>query len=199
VTRALVAVAVAATAAAFAGPARADGGDQHFGLEVGGAQLFIDDKTTTSQGLYTGAHYAYALSDMFLLGAQFGYSLIALDQQLDTPKTPRDYPSSVFNLDLGLTYILDVLRWVPYATALVGGYGLTGGTVEGLRLWPGVGIAFGVDYRVTPELAVGVGLQEHLIRQIHSDPFSQHNWGIDDSPYPTFTQVFARIEYVIVR
>ena len=76
-----------------------------------------------------------------------------------------------------------MLTWVPYAGILVGGYGLSGGTIPGMKLLPGVEIALGLDYRARHRpLAVGVAVRQHFLSETDT--------------YPSFTQLLARFEYV---
>jgi hypothetical protein len=180
--RAAVAALVALGAATAAtGRAGAVEREHQLGVEGGGAVLVIRGKSTSDVGGMVGLHYSYGLSDAFNLMAEGAFSLVALHQQLDQPTTPRTFPASVCNLDVGLGYVFDVLRWVPYAALLVGGYALEGGTVDGVKVLPGAEIALGLDYRFDRSWAAGVAFRQHLM----SEP----------ATYPSFTQAFARIEY----
>jgi len=79
-------------------------------------------------------------------------------------------------------YVFDILRWVPYAAILAGGYVLSGGSIEGARLRPGFEFEVGLDYRFDRSFKVGVVGREHML-------FT------DLSTYPAFVQVLARAEY----
>jgi hypothetical protein len=180
--KALAAVAVGLASAALSSPAWAVEHEHHLGVDVGGSMLVIGDKSTNDLGGTTMVHYTYGLSDAFDLMFEGAYSLVALGQTADGPKTPQTYPASVANANVGIGYVFDVLTWVPYAGILVGGYGLSGGTIPGMKLMPGVEIALGLDYRVGPSVSVGVAARQHLLSETDT--------------YPSFTQLLARIEYV---
>jgi hypothetical protein len=109
------------------------------------------------------------------------YSQVALGQRADGPHTPPDYPSFIANRDNGIGYVYDVLTWVPYAGLLVGGYGLSGGTIPGMKFLPGAEIALGLDYRLSPSVVVGIAGRQHLLSETKT--------------YPSFTQLMARVEY----
>jgi hypothetical protein len=95
--------------------------------------------------------------------------------------TPRTRPAGLADATVGVGYVLDVLRWVPYAGVLVGGYALTGGTIAGTKVLPGAGFALGLDYRLGRSWAVGFAFRQHFVTE--------------PSTYPSFTQLFARFEY----
>jgi hypothetical protein len=183
--RRLAAAAVALAPVVAPGTARAgEPGDHehHLGVDVGGALLVIGDKSTNDLGGTVMAHYTYGLSDAFNLMVEAQYSLVALGQTADSKSTPHDYPAWIANANVGIGYVFDVFTWVPYAGLLVGGYDLSGGTIQGSKFLPGVEIALGLDYRLTPHLAVGVAARQHMLSET--------------STYPSLTQVLARIEYV---
>jgi hypothetical protein len=180
--RAVVAAVVVASvvSVAFPSPAWAVEGEHSVGLGVGGSMLVIGNKSTNDIGGTAMVHYTYGLSDAFNLMFEGAYSLVALGQTADSRRTPHTYPASIANADVGIGYVLDVLRWVPYGGILVGGYGLWGGTIPGTKLLPGVELALGLDYRVTPSLTVGVAGRQHLMSETDT--------------YPSFTQLLARFE-----
>jgi hypothetical protein len=167
---------------ALASPAWAVEHEHHLGVDVGGSMLVIGDKSTNDVGGTAMVHYTYGLSDEFDLMFEGAYSLVALGQTADSPRTPQTYPSWIANANVGIAYVFDVLTWVPYAGILVGGYGLSGGTIPGMKLLPGVEIALGLDYRLGSSVSVGVAARQHLLSETDT--------------YPSFTQLLARIEYV---
>jgi outer membrane protein with beta-barrel domain len=177
----LAALAVLVAWGAVAAPARAVEHDQHLGVDVGGSLLVIGDKSTNDLGATAMGHYTYGLSDTFNLMVEAQYSLMALGQTADSPKTPHTYPSWIANADVGIGYVFDVLTWVPYAGLLVGGYGLSGGTIDGVKFLPGVEIALGLDYRLSPSVVIGVAARQHLLSET--------------TTYPSLTQLLARVEY----
>jgi hypothetical protein len=172
------AAAIAAAGIAAASPAGAVEREHHLGLDAGPSVLVMSDKTDVGGG--AGAHYAYGLSDAFNLMVEGSWSLVALGER-PSKGVPTTRPDTVGDAGVGVGYVLDVVRWVPYAGALVGGNMLTGGTV-GTRFLPGATLALGLDYRCTRDLAVGFA-------------FRQHMFVTDMTTYPSFTQMFARVEY----
>jgi hypothetical protein len=162
--------------------------EHHLGADAGGSMLVIGDKSTPAFSASThpdvgggvGAHWTYGLSDAFNLMVEGAWSLVALGEASD-PKTPTTRPAWVANADVGLGYVFDVLRWVPYGGVLVGGYALSGGSIHGVKVLPGLELALGLDYRLNRRFAVGLALREHLM--------------YETSKYPSFSQAFARFEY----
>ena len=185
-TRALatasIAGAVAIASIAVAAPAHAVEHEMHLGVDAGGGLLVIGDKSTSDLGATFMAHYTYGLTDAFDLMVEAQYSQVALGQTADGPHTPHDYPSWMANANVGVGYVFDVLTWVPYAGLLVGAYDLSGGTISGMKFLPGAELALGLDYRLTPSLAIGVAGRQHLLSETKT--------------YPSFTQLLARVEYI---
>jgi hypothetical protein len=179
---ALVGSGVVLLGLASAPSARALEREHHLGFDAGGGLLVIGNKSTNDLGASVGAHYSYGLNDEFNLMVEASYSLVALGQTADSRKTPETYPASLATADVGVGYVFDVLQWVPYAGVLVGGYALSGGTVPDVKLLPGVEVALGLDYRLTPTLAIGIAARQHLMSET--------------STYPSFTQLLLRIETV---
>ncbi len=124
--RGLAAAAVMLASIALAPAARAVEHEHHLGIDVGGNLFVIGDKSTNDIGGTAMVHYTYGLSDTFDLMAEGGYSLVALGQTADSPRTPKTYPAWIANANVGIGYVFDFLTWVPYAGILVGGYGLSG-------------------------------------------------------------------------
>ena len=91
------------------------------------------------------------------------------------------HPTWAANANVGITYVFDVMQWVPYAGLLIGGYGIGGRDVGSPKFLPGAAVALGVDYRFSHDVAIGVALREHMLTE--------------PSTYPSFIQAFARIEY----
>lgn len=155
----------------------------HLGLGGGLSILKVDDKSTTSVGAGGALHYTYGLSDAFNLMAEFSSSIVALDERLDTPETPRTRPAAVDTLGAGLAYTIDVTRLVPYIGVLASGSRLSGGTLEKPALPLGVQLAAGVDYPVTSHLTLGFAFRQHLMLT-------------DLGTYPSFTNFFFRVGFV---
>jgi len=61
----------------------------------------------------------------------------------------------------GVGYVIDVLQWVPYILAHSGAYRLAGGTLRDPLIVPGLSLGGGLDYQVSPSIAIGVGVREH--------------------------------------
>lgn len=172
------ATAVAAALATLASPARAVERENQLGADLGCAILVVKDKSTPEVGAGIGAHYSYGITDSFNLMVEGAWSLVALDETRNA-KTPATHPAWMANANVGVGYVLDVLRWVPYFGLLVGGYGLAGGSMSGAKVLPGAEIALGLDYRFGRSLTTGVALRQHVL----------------SDTYPSFTQAFARVEY----
>jgi hypothetical protein len=154
--------------------------EHHLGVDAGASMLVMSDKTDLGGGV--GGHWAYGLNDAFNLMVEASWSLVALGEKVQSATTPRTRPSTVGNAGVGVGYVLDVLQWVPYAGLLVGGYALTGGTLDVSKIRPGAVLALGLDYRFGPSWAAGLAFRQHMLVT-------------EVSTYPSFTQVFARLEY----
>lgn len=155
----------------------------HLGLAPSLSMLKVDDKSTLSVGVGGMIHYTYGLSDQFNLMAQAGSSIVALDQQQDAPGTPRTRPATVDHVSVGLGYVIDVLRWVPYVAAIPGVYRLAGGTLPSGLFLPGAALALGLDYQLNRHWAIGGAAQQHFL-------FTKL------STYPSYTTVLFRLEYM---
>ena len=174
------AVATILASVAIAAPAAAVEREQHVGLDAGSAILGMSDKTDV--GVALGAHWAYGLTDEFNLMAEGSFSLVSPGESIASAATPRTRPATTANAGVGVAYVFDILRWVPYAGILAEGYALMGGTLPSTTWIPGGAIAVGLDYRLDRSFAAGVAFRQHLL-------------ATDTSTYPSFTQVFARVEY----
>lgn len=107
--------------------------------------------TTTQHGASASAHLTYGLTDAFnLMG------------ELDGGYYPGALPVARAGASVGVGYVIDVLRWVPYVGLMAGGSGLFvmgdcgargEATCGGPRL--GVSIPFGLDYQFSRSFAVG--------------------------------------------
>ncbi len=155
--------------------------EHQVGLDLGGAVLVVGDKSDADLGAAFGAHYTYGLSDQWLFMARAAISPVAPDERANAPNTPNDRPSGLVGAGVGIGYVLDVMRWVPYAGLLVDGYALYGGTLGGgPRMVAGVSVALGVDYRIDRTWSVGASLHENIL----SEP----------GTYPSLTQAFANVD-----
>jgi hypothetical protein len=175
--------AAACFSAIFASPivARAFERQHHVGVDLGLSMLSIDGKSSLDLGGGVGAHYTYGLTDQFNFVVEGSYSRVALSES--SPGSPHTLPTGVSHLGVGVMYVLDVLQWVPYFGLVGGGYLLSGGTLDNPKLLPGIELGLGLDYQLNRSFAVGVaGRQTLLITEM--------------STYPSFTNVFARCEYI---
>jgi hypothetical protein len=155
----------------------------HVGIDGGYTYLNVSDKSTPDQGGGFGAHYTYGLTDAFNLTLELQHNIVALNQQLDHPTSPRDRPAYVSNAGIGAQYTLDITRWVPYGGLLVGPYALGGGTIESLKFDFGAQLEVGLDYQLSRKFAVGIAYHEHFILTAMSS-------------YELFFNAFARVEYI---
>ena len=183
--RVALAAAFVGTAVALAAvPAGAVEREHALGVDAGGTVLVVKDKSSPDVGGGAGLHYTYGITDAFNFVANAGWSLVALNEKLwDPSTTPHTRPTNLTAADLGIAYVLDVLRWVPWGAAEIGGYALQGGTIDGLKVLPGFALAVGLDYRLNRSWSVGAEARQHML-------FTEM------STYPSLTQVFARFEYV---
>ncbi len=181
--RSLASLALGGLALTWAGAAGAVERQHHIGVDGGLSMLDVADKSTLDVGGGLGLHYTYGLSDAFNFVAEGTGSIVALKQHLDQPTSPHTRPSTLSSLAVGVVYVLDVLRWVPYGGLLAGGYMLTGGTLDKATFDGGVQVALGVDYQVTRSFSAGLALRQHMLLT-------------DLSTYPTYTTAFLRLEYV---
>lgn len=169
-----VGLAVVAASVAFCGRASAVERENQLGLDLGVPMLVVQGKTNaTLSGASFGLHYTYGITDAVDLVANGGSSLMPLGA------SPL---STISNLDVGLAYVLDVLRWVPWGAVELGGYALTGSPVGGTQVLPGFALAIGLDYRFDRSWAAGIELRQHML-------FT------DVSTLPSFTQALLRFGY----
>jgi hypothetical protein len=167
-------------ALAFASAAGAVEREHHLGADLGGSMLVTSIKTDLGGG--GGGHWTYGLTDAFNLMVEGAWSIVALGEKVPNTPGPRTRAATVANVDAGMGYVLDVGQWVPYAGGLVGGYALAAGNISGTKVLPGVGVALGLDYRLTRSWAAGLAFRQHFLVT-------------EMSTYPSFTQLFARFEY----
>ena len=155
----------------------------HVGIDPSLSILKVADKSTTSVGSGLSVHYTYGLSDQFNLMAELNASRVAMSQDQDQPSSPRTRPTTVAHGLGGIGYVIDVLRWVPYVGILVGGYHLSGGTLDANALVFGGAVQLGLNYQLTRHWAAGASGQQHfLVTQL--------------GRYPSYTTVMLRLEYM---
>ena len=184
--------ALGAAAVCFSGAPRAEAVEREhqIGVDVGPDMLVIGT-LSPKLGLSAGAHYTYGLNDQFTLMAELTWSFVSLGESINA-KTPHTHPAWIGNADVGIGYVFDVLRWVPYAGVLLGGYSLAGRTVRPVKVYLGVELALGLDYRIDRRWTVGVALRQHML----ADPTILPDFDNAFTAYPSFSQAMARAEYV---
>jgi hypothetical protein len=172
--RGIAGLAIVVAGLAAAGSAHAVEREHQIGLELGVPMLVVQNRSTsTLTGGGFGLHYTYGISDAINLVADGGASLMPIG---------ASSLSTMSNVDVGLAYVLDVLRWVPWGAVELGGYALTGNPVGGTQVLPGAAIALGLDYRFDRSWAAGIVLRQHML-------FT------DASAFPSFTQGLLRVGY----
>lgn len=114
-------------------------------------------------GFGGAAHYTYGLTDQFNLAIEASSVVVAADQKQDLPSSPHTRPAMVHTGAAGVSYVLDILRWVPYAQVQGGVCMLTGGTLDRALVLPAVSLGLGLDYQFTRQMAVGIAAREHLM------------------------------------
>jgi hypothetical protein len=177
--RTLGAAAFVAALAVLPRSARAIEHEHQVGADLGASMLAISGKSAPDLGPAAGLHYTYGLTDAFNLVVEGDWSLLALGSQGDS-KTPHTRPTWGADADVGVAYVFDVVRWVPYAGLLVGGYVLSGGNIDGAHILPGAALVLGFDYRFNRAWSAGVAVRQHMLT--------------DMGTYPSLTQAFARLE-----
>jgi opacity protein-like surface antigen len=155
--------------------ARAFERQQHAGLDAGGAMMTTGG--TTKLGIDLGLHYTYGLSDAFNVVGELSW------MAFPTSGATGPQPSRVIPFGAGLVYVFDVLRWVPYAGALVGGAYANGGFVHPAFVTPDVQLAAGLDYALSREWTVGAAYRQHM-------------WLAKTGDYPNLASFAIRAEYV---
>jgi len=179
----LASFAVASMLCASPREAQAVERQHHIGLDPSLAMLKVDDKSTVSVGAGLGLHYTYGINDQFNLMVEANVARVAANQQQDDATTPHTRPADVAHATAGVGYVLDVLQFVPYFGLLVGGYRLSGGTLDSALVLPGAELAVGLDYQLSRHWAIGLAGRQHLL-------FTKA------STYPSYTTVMLRLEYM---
>jgi hypothetical protein len=175
VTRGITAL-VAALVLGYASPAAAVEREHSLSLGAGAAMLDVSSKGSPSWGAGAAIAYSYGLSDAFNFLAEGSWSTVALNE------TAPNAPSMISTLNAGVSYVFDVVRWVPYAGLLAGTSLMNGGGIGGLKFVPEAVVALGFDYRIDRSLSLGLALRQAFFT--------------DPSTYPSYSQAFARVGYV---
>jgi opacity protein-like surface antigen len=167
----------------LAGSAEAIERQHHLGLGPSLSMLSVSEKSTMSVGAGLALHYTYGLDDQFNLMVEASSSIVAKNQQQDTPETPRTRPAGVDHGAVGVGYVIDILRWVPYIGVLGGVYRLHGGTLPEALFLPGLEVGAGLDYQLSRKWAVGAAFRQHLLLS-------------KMDTYPSYSTALLRFEYM---
>jgi hypothetical protein len=155
----------------------------HLGVGPAMGILTVSGKSTVSAGFGGAIHYAYGLNDQWNLSVQASSVIVAMDQKQDWPNSPRNRPATVDHGAVGVGYVIDILRWVPYVDAHAGLYRLAGGTLDHALFLPGASVGVGLDYQLNRHFAVGVAGREHfMVTKLDT--------------YASYTTVLLRLEYM---
>ena len=170
------ALAAAALALTSSGAAGAFERQWHVGAGFGYA--LYGNAAGAAHGFGGDLHATYGLTDTWNAMAQ-----------LDLVRHPSGQ-LTVAGGSLGIGYVVDVLRWVPYVGATVGAYdqwtsaavcgAAAGADCHAPRL--GLGIPGGLDYQLSRSFAVGVQARYELL--------------LVGAPAAHLFTTFARFEYV---
>jgi hypothetical protein len=144
-------------------PAHAIERQHHVGVAPAFGVLSINDKSTASAGFGGALHYAYGLSDQWNLTLDASSIIVAADQQQDFRTSPHTRPSAVHQAGAGVSYVIDILRWVPWVGIEGGACLLTRGTLDRSVVVPDISLGLGLDYQLTRTWAIGVTGREHLL------------------------------------
>ncbi|HEU5059998.1 MAG TPA: hypothetical protein VFU21_25880 [Kofleriaceae bacterium] len=139
-------LAALALVAAAAAPARADEGESALSVSLGYASFAIPEHEPP--GGAVGLEYERGLSDVFWLRAAAAGGVYG----------SGGGPSYGAHGSLGLTYVVDVLKYVPYLHAGLGGVGLFGGELDS-ELHPVAELGAGLDILARRDLSWGPWLR----------------------------------------
>jgi hypothetical protein len=185
VNRFLLSLCAATVCAFTASTASAVERQHHIGIAPG-ATFWATADTPVAAGLSLGAFYTYGITDQINLLGEVRGSVLTLSRDVidpkDRPIVPTTRPTREGSAALGLAYVLDVLRWVPYFGALVGAQGIGGGTLDRARIMPTLQLALGLDYQFSRTVSAGFAVRQSI-------------FVFNTSDYPTATHLFAKLEF----
>ena len=152
----------------------------HLGLAPVGSLVKVR-RNFLNAGAGATVLYTYGLTDQFNLMVEGTHSFLGLGHT-DAPTRPPIRPGFMSTGAAGISYVLDVLRWVPYAGILASGNVLGGGTLPGAFFAPGGQLAVGLDYQFTRNFVVGAGFRQHFLLTKLKD-------------YPSYSSLFFKVEW----
>ena len=181
---------VTASLVLLPGAAHAFEHQHHIGVDPM-VTLFTAKLNDPGIGAGVGIHYTYGLTDQFNLMVEassgilkFGSTApIAPDPNDPNPPVPAAFPKTVDSGAVGVGYVIDILRYVPYVGILGSGYALGGGALPKTTFAYGAQLAVGLDYQIDRHWALGLAYRQHLFFNKVSD-------------YPSFSTLGLRAEYI---
>ena len=132
--------------AAAAPAAQADDGESALSVSLGYASFAIPEHEPPGGAF--GLEYERGLSDVFWLRAAAAGAVYGAEGG----------PSYATQGSIGLTYVVDVVKYVPYLHAGIGGVGLFGGDLE-RQLHPVAELGAGLDILARRDLSWGPWLR----------------------------------------
>lgn len=142
-------------------------------------------QSPVSLGGVVGAFYTYGITDQFNLLVEGSFAVQGVSQSPISDKdatVPGVRPRFLGTGAAGVSYVLDVLQWVPYGGLLFGVNALGGGTLPGTVVSPDAILAIGLDYQFGRRVTLGGAFRQHfLLTQL--------------SAYPSYSQLFLKLEY----
>ncbi|APR99376.1 outer membrane beta-barrel protein [Pajaroellobacter abortibovis] len=155
----------------------------HVGGGFGMGQL-SSSASRVPNALLTGLHlhYAYGLNDALNLIIE-GSTLAEVKESDEKKRAIDSSPASTTYLGGGVTYIIDILSWIPYVGGLVGGTCFTGKGTSYPTIQPHLQFAAGLDYQLERNWAVGLAFRYAFLFPA-------------TAPYSTLNNLFIRIEYL---
>lgn len=169
---------------AFASPAKAFEKQQHIAVQAGPSLLVVSgtEQSSTNIGAALGATYTYGVSDMFNLHASVTGSLFSAGANAADKKPLPRQPLLLAGAHVGGSYLIDVLRWVPYVGADVGATAFAGHDFAAPRFFPSARAFAGLDYQLDRHLAIGgLARQEFFVTKM--------------SNYSSRTELLFKFEY----
>src|SRR5262245_40411160 len=128
------------------GPARADDGESAISISAGYASFAIPEPEPPGGAL--GLEYEHGLSDVFWLRAAAAGGVYGADGG----------PSYAAQGSIGLTYVVDVVKYIPYLHLGIGGVGVFGGALD-RQLHPIAELGVGLDILARRDLSWGPWLR----------------------------------------